>query len=460
VAIIGIIALAFKLHSFNVLPVLIALGNTYGLIIVSILLGYGLVAFPRALWRQANPESELRRTLIMFVAADEAIFDAVWQLQDCEYAIDNAISQVMDLKDDLPNDVYMKFCIDELLRRKNLTANLSSELSNRRTNHERGEGDLRNKLDSPSTLRQISKLNRNLKLAQEKLISSEVRLQFLFKRAIFYSDLVNGSKRRSSSSNLNTSIPLLSMTDSKIRSCGNYMQYFWRKYLRSHTVRIFAISSVFISSLILWCEATLAINANLSPFSFLLDLFAGGDEPMGYLIVFFSIILLIYVSICVYSSLFKLSFVDHFTLRGHKQSYGVALLFNAQYLVRLQFPLGYNYLLMMKVDTSANDCAFLKLMGKMSVFPVLGTSFSVYAPLLIIALCGFTLFHGYARLLGLLGIEHEDSILLGDKEILDGKVKEGISLLRRHLCKETEADKRQGETCTYVEMLERLNSIV
>lgn len=71
-------------------------------------------------------------------------------------------------------------------------------------------------------------------------------------------------------------------------------------------------------------------------------------------------------------------------------------------------------------------------MSNMSTVPFLGTSFSVYAPLLILALCAFTLCNGYARLLAILGVEHEDAILLADRETLDSKVNEGITLLRRH----------------------------
>lgn len=71
-------------------------------------------------------------------------------------------------------------------------------------------------------------------------------------------------------------------------------------------------------------------------------------------------------------------------------------------------------------------------MSNMNTVPFLGTSFSVYAPLLILALCAFTLCNGYARLLSVLGVEHEDAILLADHETLDSKVNEGITLLRRH----------------------------
>ncbi len=40
------------------------------------------------------------------------------------------------------------------------------------------------------------------------------------------------------------------------------------------------------------------------------------------------------------------------------------------------------------------------------VIPILGTQFNIYAPVIIVVLCVFTLW--YSRILGLLGFEHED----------------------------------------------------
>ena len=82
IAISSILFLAVQLHSWHVVPVLMALGNTYGLLLVSLLLGYGLVDIPQKLWRQANPSTELRRVQIMAGNSDEALYEAVWELQD------------------------------------------------------------------------------------------------------------------------------------------------------------------------------------------------------------------------------------------------------------------------------------------------------------------------------------------------------------------------------------------
>lgn len=54
---------------------------------------------------------------------------------------------------------------------------------------------------------------------------------------------------------------------------------------------------------------------------------------------------LFYMSLCTFWSLFKINLGWTFTLQGPHQSPSTSLLFNATYLSRLQFSLGYNFLL-------------------------------------------------------------------------------------------------------------------
>lgn len=434
--VVFVVSLAIKLHTINVIPVLMAIGNTYGLLLISLLLGYGLIAVPRYLWRQYDPVTELRRVHIMVGSADEALFEAVWQLQDCEKGIEDMMTILDDYSGEV--DAYHRLCIDELLRRKNETLSLSRDLQQRRTNSHRlseiGDSDNSDEgYQDTLTVKKISQLNARMKFAQEKLISAEQRWETLVARSIFLTDLINGPTPPSPQI-VDTSAPLLNTVKSHFQSCGAKINYYWKKYARSTTYRFAAIYAAVLSGTVLWSEATLSLSFNLSPFAIFLRFFNADldGEGKGILFKIAALIPFLYMSVCVYSSLIKLSGFGTFTLRGHKQSHGVALLFSAQYLVRLQFPLGYNYLLMLKYDTSSTTCAFSNLMSNMSTVPFLGTSFSVYAPLLILCLCGFTLCNGYPRLVALLGFEHEDGILMGNRETLESKVSEGITLLRRH----------------------------
>lgn len=422
IVIIVIVWLAIHLHSLNVIPVLLTIANTYGLLLVSLLLGYGLVALPRSIWQKAIPEHELRKVQIMAVSADEALYEAVWELQDCEYAIDSMVSRIVDLDDNDRMDIYYKFCVNDLLQRKHETAQLKPELHMRRTPIEqrRSDSEYLNEEDAYTrsndnddrgrkpSMDELIELNRRLKHAQESLYNTDKRWESIVERSQYFHKISHEWRGR----------------------------LMWVKYFRMILFRFIAIVAMLLSCVILWSEATLSLPYNLSPFAILQETLSNKDgNSTGYddfLFQIAALIPLLYMSMCVSSSIFKLTMFGPFALRGYRQSHGVALVLNSQFLARLIFPLGYNYLLMLKYDTSA--CAFSTFLGQMNVVPLFGTTFSIYAPLLIIALCFFTLFNIYPKLMNLLRIEHEDAILIGDEETINTKVNEGILLLRRRAC--------------------------
>lgn len=354
-----VIWLAIHLRTLEVVPILMALSNTYGLLLVSVLLGYGLVDFPRQLWRMSSPEKELQRFQIMAGVADEALFDAVWELQDCEDAIDQITAEYYT-KGETATDVTIQKCIDELLRQRNLTAVLDNELESRRTahrpvsptntkqtnkttkNNDTRSGDIEKdsrllenveNFEKQSTIDEFALVNARLKLAQANLISAEQKWQSIVEVYNYYSQLSSSNSENTNSSSM---IPKL----------------------RSLWFRLLASLAASLSIIVLWTESTMSLPINLSPFSWLLQLFDNRFEldsegeykkPNISQILCFQIVAsipLFYMAACVYTSLFKVNFFGVNCLRGQKQSPGGALLFNAQYLIRMQFSLGYNYLLM------------------------------------------------------------------------------------------------------------------
>ena len=393
----------------------------------------------------------------MAVYTDEALYEAVWELQDVEYAIDATLSRIIDLDENNPNDVYYKFCVNDLVQRKHETMELKPDLHLRRTSvdqrridceyqhdvddtnssgsnssssgnnggrRRRNSNDQHTKLgtDDKPPLEELIALNRRLKRAQEILYNTDRRWESIVKRHDYFQRIIH-------------------------TWTGKWL---WVRCCRTIFFRFVAFLAMWLSAVTLWSEATLALTYNLTPFAIVQETFSkqdiqdeiDGDNDDGgsitlsstrrqdFLFQIAASVPLLYMSICVASSIFKLTMFGPFALRGYRQSHGVALILNSQFLARLIFPLGYNYLLMLKYDTSS--CAFSTFIGQMEVVPLFGRSFSVYAPLLIIALCVFTLFHIYPRLMNLLGIEHEDAILLGDEETMNAKVNEGMLLLRRY----------------------------
>jgi LMBR1-like membrane protein. len=448
---IFVIWLAIHLKELNVIPVLIALGNTYGLLLVSLLLGYGLVALPRSLWRQARPEYELRKVYLMAVKADDKLFEAVWQLQDIEYKIDCAVARIVDLDENDKNELFYKYCVNELLHGKTKTAALTPDLNMRRTanrNQSDDEGDYSTIFDQAQrpTMKELVTLNKKLKRAQENVFHAEQRWNGVLEKHHFFSQiqldnvvpLLNDGATSSSmvagaSSGGNhiriTTDPLLVASNNQ-QTCRSQMTRMWVRYFRPFVYRCLGLICATMSVAILWSEATLGIRYNLSPFALVQEYFGSIDsDRYDILFQIAALVPLLYMSICTSNGLFQVGRFGPYCLRGNRQSHGVALVFNAQYLVRLQFPLAYNYLLMLKYDTS--ETAFSKFLGQMNVVPIFGKSFPVYAPLLIIFLCSFTLCNIYAKLMNLVGIDHQDALLVGDKETLEAKVNEGKTLLLR-----------------------------
>jgi hypothetical protein len=348
------------MHSWNVVPVLMALGNTYGLLMVSLLLGYGLVKIPQELWRQAKPELELRRTQIMAGNSDEALYDAVWELQDCEALIDAVASKIGDHEENgtrVPMDMTYSFCLDKLLTLRKSTANLTPELQRRRTGGQRRHGHERTRSDDEDddndssqykedgmpSLDYLASLNARLQAAQAGVVSEEQRWNALVAKSNLYQDLVDNTVSRPTRTLLEPSASFLTKISSKCQSVVGHMRYIWLVALRGLSYRVSGMACAGLSAMVLWSEATLAAPFNLSPFAWLLRAF---DNDRGLLFQLAAMLPLLYMSLCVYSSLFKFSLFGRYRLRGSKQSQGVALIFNAQYLVRLQFPLAYNYMLM------------------------------------------------------------------------------------------------------------------
>jgi hypothetical protein len=431
VVVVLIISLAVYMRSIHISAVLLTFCNTYGLLLAILLLGYGLVALPRFYWEESNPEMELRKLRILALSVDEELFEYVWKLQDCEYDIDLTMARINNIQ---ATSNYFRAGIDELMRRKRETSILSPELQMRRSESRRANAKTTEdeKTKAQPTEAELSKLNYRIKQVQENLFSTELRWEALAERGKFLSALVEGPASSATQSiSTKAGYSILDVADVHLKTFRWKLYYCWMKYLRSTTFKILAASAAFLSAIILWSEATLAVPFNLSPFGLLLNSFSDETRHNGFLFQICASIPILYMSACVYYGLFKLSSFGSLCLRGHKQVQGSAFLFNSIFFVRMQFPLGYNYLLMLKYHASYTDCAFAKFMGNMAVVPIFGESFSVYAPLLIIVLGALSLFNVYPRFLAMLGVVHEDALLAGNEETLDRKEKEGKMLLRR-----------------------------
>jgi len=204
------------------------------------------------------------------------------------------------------------------------------------------------------------------------------------------------------------------------------LHWYWTFRWRFVAFKVAAIFTGIISFLLIWAEATMAFPWDVSPFGAWLS-WIGPNDAIG---LFGATLLpLTYLVVCQTRGLFELRLFGWYRLAGHQHSEAGPLLFNAAYLIRLQFSLSYNYLLMIRgpISDTGQNTAFGMLFKGMEVVPFIGTGFNIYAPVIMLVPAVFTIFRCYSRFLHRLGLSHEDADEWGGEDELE----EGRILIKR-----------------------------
>ncbi|KAF4671376.1 mitogen-activated protein kinase kinase [Perkinsus olseni] len=158
---------------------------------------------------------------------------------------------------------------------------------------------------------------------------------------------------------------------------------------------------------------------------------------------------LLYVAGCCYWSLFRVKVAGTYGLYTHHHTDSASLLWCASMVTRLSFPVAYNYLKLLRIPDSKTS--FGRMFGTpISAAPIIGEDFVSYFPLLILVFSLLQLTNMYHRLVRALGLsstfEFEGSGLRADA----ATVEEGRKLLHRErLRRANQADLEAGRASQY-----------
>ena len=146
-------------------------------------------------------------------------------------------------------------------------------------------------------------------------------------------------------------------------------------------------------------------GSKLSTFGAILRGLANGENiPMLQL---FATLWISYMTLCCYVALFKFRLLDGLALYAGKQSDAYNLLYNASYLCRLQFSLGFNFISM--IVSSGNSLTvkttFSRFLGEMDVVPFFGKDANDWLPLIVLAVALIAYFNALDRILGYLRLQ-------------------------------------------------------
>ena len=247
------------------------------------------VASPRFASLRSAPQQELNRTYLLAATADADLYEAVWNLQDAEEEVDKCGEKINECSSTLDSKTmeFWRF----IQHRREETELLSDTLQARRTNS-RHRSSPSNGNDSdyavPLSAKHLANISANLTAAHTAVRVCESSWTSLTKLNANLTSHINGT------------------LDSKFEQKWKQKIYF-----------VLGTVAGFLSLLIVWSEVFMGLGSSLSPFGLLLSKIRSGEdvEARAHLIEFFAFVPLLYMSACVYGSLFKMRIFGNYGLR-------------------------------------------------------------------------------------------------------------------------------------------------
>ncbi|KAF6778543.1 hypothetical protein AHF37_01774 [Paragonimus kellicotti] len=486
-------AVSFDLRYLKVL--LITTSNTWGLFLVVIFLGYGLVEVPRSLWTAGNPVASLQRAYFQLSKRN-------MELMDEEERLTEIVLQVDRIQLLLPTNHPLQPYVQIVSKR----AHLPPENPVPNPDSERRSGVRIDEPDDPMdlstlSLSQLARVHRSLKSTQHRHNRARALYEEAVKHALWIEDVnaFRGKRRPVSAFLQDCHGTVLHTCASKWSSCLLLVQWYWRCYLRMWLLRVLAVVLSLFSLIMVWSECTFSVRTpTLSLVALLLK--AEAKERDYFLLELSSFLTLGYLSFAVFYTVFRLRIFNFYRLVGSHHTDEHSLLFCGALLCRLTPSLCLNFLGLAHLDShlsqttlivpravfktldalvdsmaSANkvgqvfisssnfsvESSYTQFMGHLDMIPFIANGFNIYFPILVLLLCLLTYFRFGSRVLHQLGVEQlietpgygtdrsgQSVNSLADDAIQDGRLllrKERMTLFRnsRSYASDTDSDSEQ-----------------
>lgn len=379
----------------------IAASNAWGLLVSAVLMGYGLVAVPRHLWRMASPCDQLATLHCVTVKMDEARLSTQFELQD---VISEARAEVATRRMG-SWDPQLEEAFAMLQATLEESEQLHCELTNgarglRESGHSNCVGHSRGD-DDAAKVESLAQLHRALKQSGLEAQRAACRWDQLVQRCLFLEDLQEQMfpSALEVEEAWKSACPCgkLLCRMHGVRSCWHSLVLLWLRTLRSRVFRLLGGACGLLSCTIVIGQLTMFSEGwSMS----LLALFFQSDHGFG-LTQALCMLPLGYLVCTAYWSMFQLKIAGWYGLYPNHNTDTGSLLWCASILARTSAPLCYHFLKLVQVKGTA----FQAMMGQMNVVPLLGRSFNQVFPIIVGLLVFCNLFNVYSRLVQFCGLD-------------------------------------------------------
>ena len=415
----------------DVTSLMMAIGNMYGILLLVVMMGAGVISLPRRLWQLSFPRAELTRLFYLASTVEAEFNDARYALEDFE----NDVADTM--KDFQGSPTTLGASSSKAATSLDHVATLVDSFAfDRRSHASRRRGTHFRKADipDPGTANAPDDYDPDVDFSERavalhaRCLMVHVRVRACERRWAAVLDKVHAIEeslglspeqggvalggvragRSSSWGEMPTESgmdahPALSRVREAVVAAGRALGVaagcltggpMSTPYTQTsqYMLRMLAVGCAFLSLVVLWSQLVAALSMQ-SLIAVLLD--ECRESSLSVQIA--SFIVLAYMGLCTYYSLFTLKIGWHFSLAGPHQSPPSSLIFNAEYFSRLQFSLGFNFLLSVQ-SGDASRAAFQSVVRRMTVLP----TFDSYLPLIMVTVAAAVFFHAWGRLLNML----------------------------------------------------------
>ncbi|XP_061886867.1 G-protein coupled receptor-associated protein LMBRD2B [Entelurus aequoreus] len=406
----------WRLSWYELQTIGITAANTWGLFLLVLLLGYGLVEIPRSYWEGSRHGHLLLKT---YFKASKLMTEKA----DAEENLEDVMEEVRKVSEAIKYNHPLRTCIDTILRKCPL--DYQEKMGRNMDDYE----DFDDKQTFPSE-KSLVKLHKQVIYAVQRHNRTRVQWQILLQQAFHLEDVAKNET--GSTHQFVHSFPHSQPAGWFCRYVYTpTVEWYWECLLKRCFYRLLAVVLSLFSVAVVWSECTFfSTKPVLSLFAVFIQL-AERDYNYVYIQVA-CFITIFFLCTCVYSTVFRIRVFNYYYLASHHQTDAYSLQFSGMLFCRLTPPLCLNFLGLIHMDAAIShqqkeQTAYTSIMGSMRVLSFVANGFYIYYPMLIVLLCIATYFSLGTRCLNLLGFQQ----FMGDCEMTSDLMEEGKELIRR-----------------------------
>ncbi|XP_037758568.1 G-protein coupled receptor-associated protein LMBRD2 isoform X2 [Chelonia mydas] len=395
----------------------IAAANTWGLFLLVLLLGYGLVEIPRSHWNGAKKGYLLMKTYFK-------VAKLMTEKADAEENLEDIMEEVRKVNEGIKYNHPLRKCVDTILKK------CPTEYQERMGRNMDDYEDFDDRQNNYPSEKSLVKLHKQVIYSVQRHRRTQVQWRILLEQAFYLEDVA-----KNETSTTRQFVHTFQFQEPENRITRYFytpaVEWYWECLLRPWFYRILAIVLATFSVIVVWSECTFfSTKPVLSLFAVFIQL---AERTYNYIYIEMACFLTIFfLSICVYSTVFRIRVFNYYYLASHHQTDAYSLLFSGMLFCRLTPPLCLNFLGLTHMDSSISHkntqaTAYTSIMGSMRVLSFIADGFYIYYPMLVVILCIATYFSLGTRCLNLLGFQQ----FMGDNEMTSDFIDEGKELIRR-----------------------------